>query len=207
MTHRAQVKLLRVLETGEIRRLGEALFRRVDVRVVSATNADLAVSLRRKKFREDLYYRLNGVTVEIPPLRERLGDVPLIAQYFVERFSREMGKTVKISPLVNAALRSYRWPGNARELRHQMERAMALAQDGGMLLPEHLSFPCTGPVASEAATLAERVLAEERRMILEALERSGWNRTRAARCLGNMSRTTLVGKMKKLGIVRPAMAC
>jgi DNA-binding NtrC family response regulator/tetratricopeptide (TPR) repeat protein len=206
MTHRAQVKLLRVLESGEIRRLGEAFFRRVDVRVVSATNADLAAALRQKKFREDLYYRLNGVMIEIPPLRDRLGDVPLIAQFLVERFSREMGKAVKVSPLVNAALRSYRWPGNVRELRHQIERAMALVADGGVVLPDHLSLPCSGPISSESATLAERVLAEERRLILEALERSGWNRTRAARCLGNMSRTTLVGKMKKLGVVRPAAA-
>jgi len=203
MTHRAQVKLLRVLETGEIRRLGEPFFRRVDVRVVSATNADLAALLRQKKFREDLFYRLNGVTVEIPPLRDRLGDVPLIAQYFIERFSREMGKTVKVSPLLSAALRSYRWPGNVRELRHQIERALALVPDAGVLVPEHLSFSCTGPITSEAATLAERVLAEERRLILEALERTAWNRTRAAKRLGNMSRTTLVGKMKKLGIVRP----
>jgi DNA-binding NtrC family response regulator/tetratricopeptide (TPR) repeat protein len=206
MTHRAQVKLLRVLETGEIRRLGEAMFRRVDVRVVSATNADLGAALRLKKFREDLYYRLNGVTMEIPPLRERLGDVPLIAHSFIERFSREMRKSVRVSPLLNAALRSYRWPGNVRELRHQVERAMALAVDGGGLQPEHFSFACSGPALSEAATLAEKVLAEERRLIVDALERSAWNRTRAALLLGNTSRTTLVGKMKKLGIVRPARA-
>jgi len=214
MTSRAQVKLLRILELGEVRRVGETRTRRVQVRVIAATNADLVARLRDGTFRMDLYYRLCGLKVDLPPLRERLGDVPLLAAHFARIFSPPEEAPPSLSPDALDRLMRHPWPGNVRELRFTIERAIALsiALDRTQVesdcicieppredAPQPPSVPACDDIA-QAGGLEAFLENTERRLILKALEESGWNRTRAARSLGSMSRTTLIGKMKRLGL-------
>jgi DNA-binding NtrC family response regulator len=214
MTPRAQVKLLRILELGEVRRVGETRTRRVDVRVIAATNADLLTCLREGVFRLDLYYRLCGLKITLPPLRDRLGDVPLLAGHFAKMFTPHGQQTPVLSPEALDRLMRHTWPGNVRELRFAIERALALSVALGR---PRIEADCIGlePVPQEVPSIPGAATCEdvssaggleafienmERRLILRALEESGWNRTRAARSLGGMSRTTLIGKMKRLGL-------
>jgi two-component system, NtrC family, response regulator PilR len=214
MTPRAQVKLLRVLELGEVRRVGETRTRRVQVRVVAATNADLMALIRANKFRRDLYYRLCGLRLELPPLQSRLGDIPLLANHFVNHYGNHDGPAPVLSPEALDRLLQHSWPGNIRELRFCIEKACALTR---ALARPRIEADCididAGPAESLPARPApppeERVSADgldaymenmERRLILRALEENRWNRTRAAHALGGMSRTTLIGKMKRLGL-------
>jgi DNA-binding NtrC family response regulator len=214
MTPRAQVKLLRVLELGEVRRVGETRTRRVHVRVIAATNADLASQLVTGAFRRDLFFRLAGLKVSLPPLRSRLGDVPLLATHFAWLFGASEGIAPPIAPEALDRLLLHDWPGNVRELRFTMERAVALTR---ALARDRIEADCIdvqemparfGPPVPPAAEVDLRVLGgldtylmnTERRLILRALEENGWNRTRTARSLGGLSRTTLIGKMKRLGL-------
>lgn len=213
MTPRAQVKLLRILELGEVRRVGETRTRRVQVRVVAATNADLLASLRLGTFRLDLYYRLCALRISIPPLRERLGDVPLLSQHFARLFTPSGESVPMISPEALDRLMGHTWPGNVRELRFTIERAIALtrALDRSRIESDCIAVePTCEDVPPRSPSTASDVVAAggleayientERRLILRALEENGWNRTRAARSLGDLSRTTLIGKMKRLGL-------
>ena len=214
MTPRAQVKLLRILELGEVRRVGETRTRRVHVRVLAATIADLAGQLRSGAFRRDLFFRLCGLKVAIPPLRDRLGDVPLLANHFTRLFNGSETSHPSIASDALDRLLGHDWPGNVRELRFTMERAVALTRALGREriesdcidiegLPGDATPPARMPVAEElglAGGLDAYLMNTERRLILKALEENGWNRTHAARSLGGISRTTLIGKMKRLGL-------
>ncbi len=214
MSPRAQVKLLRVLELGEVRRVGETRTRRVQVRVIAATNADLNALIRNNGFRRDLYYRLCGLKLELPPLRCRLGDIPLLAAHFVNHFGSHGAPAPVLSPEALDRLLQHSWPGNIRELRFCVEKACALSlalgrsrieSDCISIDPGIGDPPPTRPAPPPEEQVSNGSLDAfmenmERRLILKALEENGWNRTRAAHALGRMSRTTLIGKMKRLGL-------
>jgi len=195
-----QPKLLRVLQEQEFERLGSTRTIRVDVRVVAATNQNLAGMVRDKQFRADLYYRLNVFPIKLPPLRERRDDIPLLVQHFVHKFAAEMNKQIESIPdEVNDVLKLYDWPGNVRELQNFIERSVIMTQ-GGMLRPplEELQQLTSANIPAIVCTLAEA----ERNYILEALRQSRWivgGQTGAAARLG-LSRTTLIYRMKKHGI-------
>jgi two-component system response regulator HydG len=197
-----QAKLLRALQEGEIRRVGESTSIHVDVRIVAATNRDLRVEMAEKRFREDLFYRLNVVPVHVPALRERREDVPLLAQYFVERYNRRAGTQRKLSDAAIARLLTHDFPGNVRELENAVEQAAALA-DADELgerdfplapLPAIAAVPLT-PVGP----LALAVESAERRAIEQALRRHSSDLMAVAQEL-RISSTTLWRKMRRLGL-------
>jgi two-component system response regulator PilR (NtrC family) len=186
-----QVKLLRALQDRKIRRVGGTEETEVDVRVVAATNRSLADLVRERRFREDLYYRLNVIPIHLPPLRERREDIPLLAEHFLERFGREMGKHVaKISSEAMARLMHYSWPGNVRELENAIERAVALESTPAVLverLPESLQAQrptAPGPDLGSGFSLDDFLRSAERDLVQRALSRAGGDRGEAARLLG-----------------------
>ena len=201
----SQVKLLRALQEGEIRRVGGNTALRVDVRAISATNRDLRAGMAEGTFREDLYYRLNVFQIEIPPLRERPEDIPLLAQYFLEKYAARMTKDVHtFSEDAQVALMNYRYPGNVRELENIIQRAVALADHAEVRsedLPQPLMRREPAQIAGprdvldvpDGLTLEE----VENLYIRRTLERVGGNASEAARQLG-VSRSTLWRKLKKL---------
>jgi formate hydrogenlyase transcriptional activator len=199
-----QPKLLRVLQEQEFERLGGTRTHQVDVRLVAATNRDLAEMVKRGEFRSDLYYRLNVFPIKLPPLRARREDIPELVRHFVEILGRRLGRQIEHIPAdTMSALSSYHWPGNIRELQNLIERAVILSNSG--VLPNPLPSAGTRPVAvsSAAATLKD----SERAMILRTLEAAAWvigGPNGAAAKLG-LKRTTLICKMQKLGISRPAL--
>jgi two-component system response regulator HydG len=196
-----QAKLLRALQEGEIRRVGESLPIKVDVRVIAATNQDLKRAVAEKRFREDLYYRLAVVPLRIPPLRERIEDIPLLAQHFVERFMKRTGERRSLSPEAMQKLVEYPWPGNVRELENMIEQAAALATTQ-VLGPSDIRFdsaPRAGAAGAAAVTLAEAVEHAERRAIESSISRNSGDLVQVARELA-VSSTTLWRKMKRLGI-------
>ncbi len=208
MAPQLQAKLLRVLETRTFRRVGGHADITVDVRVVAATHRDLEKLVASGRFREDLYFRLNVVPVEVPPLRERPDDVPRLAEHFVERFCREWGRpTARIYPAAMRALQAYAWPGNVRELKNVLERVVLLEAEDE-ILAEHLPAelgrtPAAGgaPAAGEAFPAGiVRPLADIEKMAIEhALGVCGGNKTRAAQMLG-ISRQTLRTKLKEYAL-------
>jgi two-component system, NtrC family, response regulator HydG len=198
-----QGKLLRVLQEGEVRAVGEERARRVDVRVLAATHRDLAEEVRAGRFREDLFYRLNVVQLRVPPLRERPEDIPVLARHFLSRFEERFGlATVAATDALFARLAAYPWPGNVRELEHALESLLALSPDGELdlsLLPG-AATPGGGEGEGGASlTLKQRVDAYERGLVAQALRASSGSRTEAARALG-ISRVTLHDKLKKYGL-------
>jgi transcriptional regulator with GAF, ATPase, and Fis domain len=195
-----QSKLLRVLQAGQFERLGSPTPVTVDVRVIAATNRDLRHEVKKGTFREDLFYRLNVFPILIPPLRERRDDIPLLVWEMVKEFGKNFSKTIERIPKKNMdALQSYAWPGNIRELRNVIERAMILTKGSTLLvdLPEI--------AASVAASAPRQTLAEvERAYILSVMEKSHWRvrgKDGAAEILG-LKPTTLEARMKKLEIAR-----
>jgi formate hydrogenlyase transcriptional activator len=203
-----QPKLLRVLQEQEFERLGSTRTHQVDVRLVAATNRDLAEMVNRGQFRSDLYYRLNVFPVQLPPLRERPEDIPALVAHFVERFGRRMGREInQIPPETLSALSAYQWPGNIRELQNLIERAVILSDDGVLPNPLPASGSSVIAVASTVTPSPVTTLKDsERTLILRTLERVGWvigGPKGAATKLG-LKRTTLIHKMQKLGISRPA---
>jgi transcriptional regulator with GAF, ATPase, and Fis domain len=197
-----QPKLLRVLQEQEFERLGSGRTHQVDVRLVAATNRDLAQMVGRNEFRSDLYYRLNVFPIVLPPLRERPEDIAALVAHFVDVFSSRMGKQIESIPEKTLeAFKSYSWPGNIRELQNLIERAVILANDG--VLPNPL--PVSERENPMRLPLVTRLGEFERAMILKTLHGVGWvigGQYGAAAKLG-LKRTTLCHKMKKLGIVRP----
>lgn len=197
-----QAKLLRVIEEKTFFRLGSARTTRVDVRILAASNQSLTRLVARRKFREDLYYRLNVFRIELPPLRERCEDLPLLIRHILRRLSASRGIPVpEISENALQLLLNYRYPGNIRELENILEHALILCPEGMLRrrhLPEYLlagkPFPSPEPAARGKAGNVER------RRIVAALRRCGGNKTRAARLLG-MDRTTLWRKLKRLDLL------
>jgi two-component system response regulator AtoC len=201
-----QVKLLRFLQDEEVRPLGDVRPRKVDVRVVAATARDLRKTVREGAFREDLFYRLDVVHVQLPPLRERAGDVPTLARHFLARFSRLRPElaAMSISDEALELLEAHRWPGNVRELEHVMERAVVLAEGPVVRaedLPDAVRDPARPPARASEGTLSIKrgTRALEETLIRAALERTGGNRTRAAELL-ELSYRALLYKIKDYGI-------
>ncbi len=198
-----QAKLLRVLQEKEIERLGEGRTRRVDVRVLAATNQDLESLLREGRFREDLYYRLNVVTIAIPPLRDRVGDVQPLVRHFIARFNREFGvQVLDLAPEVWTLLQNYPWPGNIREMENVIERAFNLL-DGQVIEVEDLPLYLRqyGNKRTPGGAALPRLLEQvEREALLEALAACGGNKVKAAGLLG-ISRAWLYKKMKHYAIM------
>ena len=182
-----QAKLLRFLEERAFKRVGGASDINVNVRVIAATNRDLEEEVKRGRFREDLYYRLNVMPILMPPLRQRVEDIPLLSAYYVDSFNTEFKKRIRrIAPSAMERLKAYPWPGNVRELRNAVERAMLLAE-GEELAIDHF------PILQKRSDLSESVELPpagidldqlERSLVVQALQRSGWNQTRAATLLG-----------------------
>ena len=205
-----QPKLLRVLQEQQFERLGSGRTHQVDVRLVAATNRDLAKMIARGQFRSDLYYRLNVFPIFLPALRERREDVPALIEHFMKMFSRRMGKQVNsIPPETMAAFQWYSWPGNIRELQNLVERAVILSRDS--LLPNPLPKKPPGVMItsqhhSQAFQSSMTLEDSDRALVVETLEQSGWvvGGPRGAAAKLGLKRTTLLAKMRRLGISRPA---
>jgi transcriptional regulator with GAF, ATPase, and Fis domain len=203
-----QPKLLRVLQEQEFERLGSGRTHSVNVRLVAATHRDLTQMVKRNEFRSDLYYRLNVFPVVLPPLRERREDIVPLVGHFVENFSRRIGKQINDIPEETlAAFKAYDWPGNIRELQNLIERAIIMSDNG--VLPNPLPASPSEVITVTPVTPAPHTLKDsERTLILQALQRAAWvigGASGAAARLG-VKRTTLIAKMKKLGISRPGRA-
>ena len=210
-----QAKLLRAVEAREILRLGSTRPVQIDVRFIAATNRDLPQEVSAGRFRHDLYFRLDGVSLKIPPLRERSGKIASLALGFLEEAGKRTGRPVRASPALIAALEAHSWPGNVRELKAVIERAVLLAS-GGELSPRHLAFspqaetprsqplPVVDAPADDAIDLAFLTpeQRDDRERVIAALEACVGNQTRAAKQLG-ISRTTLVNKLGLYRIPRP----
>jgi len=199
-----QVRLLRVLQERTFEPLGATRSETTDARIIVATNQDLAEQMRKGTFREDLYYRVNVIRVELPPLRRRIEDLPLLVDQFVARFNHLQGKSVPgVSAEALSMLMAHRWPGNVRELENAIERAFILCQGGPIRmehLPEELRCHGTSGSAGQPVRLAHDLL--DTQSIRGALERNGFNRLAAAKEL-NIHKSTLFRRMKKLGMPLP----
>ena len=206
-----QAKLLHVLDRGEIRPVGATRSKRVDARVICATGCDLRDRIREGRFLEDLFYRLNDITVRVPALRERREDIPVLAHHFLETYSRQMGKTIQgFAPDVLRAMLGYEWRGNVRELEKTVKRMVVLADDGAVLdaslLPTEIrEVVANGTARAPSRTLRTNVAQLERKMIAEALERNRWNKARTARDLG-LSYPTLLAKIRAFRLDRTPSA-
>ncbi len=194
-----QVRLLRVLQEGTFEPVGSSHTRKVDVRVIAATNKDLREEMEAGRFRSDLYYRLNVMEIHLPPLRERKEDIPLLAAHFIERFNRRRNRNVVgLSPDALELMLRYDWPGNIRELENAIEHAFILCRSG-FITPVHLPPSLRGKGAGAGSPLPGTLAEMERNAIVIALEASGRNRKAAAQLLG-IHPTTLWRKMKRYGI-------
>jgi two-component system NtrC family response regulator/two-component system response regulator HydG len=199
-----QIALLRVLELGTFYRVGGTQPIQVDTRLICATNHDLSLAIREKRFREDLYYRINVVSIRVPPLRERKSDIPLLAYYFLKKFADESKK--KIDRISNACMRmftEYHWPGNVRALANVIERATVFCS-GREITPSHIPDEIRSPDGRGEITLSlpsRSLHAAEALLIRKVLEETNWNLKQAASAL-EVARATLYSKMKKHGIVK-----
>ncbi|MDL1963081.1 MAG: sigma-54 dependent transcriptional regulator [Deltaproteobacteria bacterium] len=202
-----QVKLLRVVQEKTFRRIGSTIDIKVDARIISATNQDLAQKVKNSDFREDLYYRLNVIPVKIPPLRERNEDIPMLVSYFTEKYSKEFNKEIKkISPYALRLLMGHSFPGNVRELENIIERSVAL-ETTNIILPENLVIPATGEmdedtalsadIPEEGISLNKELARIERLLIKKALQKASGSKTKAARYL-NISFDSLRYRLEKL---------
>jgi Nif-specific regulatory protein len=201
-----QSKLLRVLQEGEVRPIGSTKVIHVNVRIVSATNRNIEKEVAEKRFREDLYYRLNGFPIRVPPLRERREDIPLLAGHFLQRYAKEMGKAVGgFSQQAMELLQGYDWPGNVRELENEIQRIVIQIDPGGFATPDLLSprIKHVDGVVDRAApkkgTLKEMMDQVEKFVLIESLREHGNNKTAAARTLG-ITREGLHKKLRAFGI-------
>jgi len=205
-----QAKLLRVLQEREFEPVGTSQPRRVDVRVIAATNRNLEDEVKKGRFREDLYYRLNVLPIVLPPLRARAEDIPDLVKYFVDAYNTEFKKHVRgVTGDAMKRLQTYGWAGNVRELRNAVERAMLLAEDDE-LKSEH--FPVAAGTATARLTEGVELPANgidleqlERSLVVQALERSAWNQTRAAALLG-LNRDQIRYRIEKFNLEKPAVS-
>jgi len=196
-----QPKMLRVIQDGEFERLGGSQTIKVDVRIIAATNRNLEEEVRKGRFREDLWYRLNVFPITMPPLRDRLEDIPLLVDYYVKKITKRMGKTIKIIPEnVMSALQNYHWPGNIRELENVLERAVINSSGPKLHLMDELKKPY-----KDMTPQSRTMEAVERDHIIQVLEHTHWKvsgKGGAAEILG-LNRSTLRARMRKLGIRKP----
>ena len=204
-----QVKILRVLQEQEFERIGGSKSIKVDVRIIAATNQNLEEQISNKRFREDLFYRLNVIPINIPSLKERQSDVPLLTYHFIEKFNREKKRNIEeLSPECMKILMNYNWPGNVRELENLMERIVIL-KGKGTVVPEDLpekflaarqdSFIPKIEIPEAGICFKSLVNEFEKKLIIQALDRSDWIKNKAAKLL-NLNRTTLVEKIKKIDV-------
>jgi DNA-binding NtrC family response regulator len=215
MSPMLQVKLLRVLQEREFERIGGTKTIKSDFRVIAATNRNLEEEVRQGNFREDLYYRLNVIPIEAPLLRERTSDIPLLVHHFIEKFNSSKRKTISgISPGALACLVNFEWPGNVRELENVIERMVILATSDQLTeedLPSRLREKGGAArveidaVPGEGFVLSEMVAEFEQRLIIQALNQTGWVKNQAAKIL-NVNRTTLLEKMKRYNLIQPSSA-
>ncbi|HMK22169.1 MAG TPA: sigma-54 dependent transcriptional regulator [Terriglobales bacterium] len=197
-----QVKLLRVIQEQQVRRVGSNKYLPVNVRILAASNRDMAQLLKQDQFREDLYYRLAVVRIDLPPLEDRREDIPLLVGHFLRRFNEKNGLTVSIDPAAVERLQQLRWPGNVRELENTVNRLAIFAPTGEITLADVEAETNRAPQGEEApapATAPDRLLELERQHILQILQQTGGNRSEAARRLG-IERKTLYRKALRLGI-------
>ena len=194
MSPQLQAKLLRVLQDGRFQRLGSTQERHANVRLISATHADIPAAIKAQTFRQDLYYRINTVNILLPPLRDRRDDIPLLAAHFLNRFAAEMGKDVRtITPAARDQLRAHAWPGNVRELEHVIQRAVALATDTTLAefafapVPGAGPAPSTGPVVT--IPIGTTATEATRQLVAATIQSCGGNKLKAARLLGIAPRT------------------
>ena len=214
MSPMLQVKILRVLQERCFERIGGAKTIESDFRIIAATNRDLEEEVKEGRFREDLYYRLNVIPIEAPPLRERVTDIPLLVDHFIKKFNQTKGKAIEgIAADALDHLLAYPWPGNVRELENMVER-MVILTSGNLIkledLPERLFETADRKVAEEVDeippsgfVLSAVVSDFEKRLILQALDQTNWVKNRAAKLL-NVNRTTLIEKMKRFDLMNPA---
>jgi chemotaxis protein methyltransferase CheR len=193
-----QPKLLRVIQDGEFERLGSSHTIKVNVRIIAATNRNLEEEVRRGRFRDDLWYRLNIFPITVPPLRDRLDDMPLLVDFYVKKISKRMGKSIEIIPTrVMNALQSYHWPGNVRELENVLERAVINSSGPKLRLVDELKKPF------KDLSISQKTLeAVEREHIVRILDQTQWKvsgKNGAAEILG-LNRSTLRARIRKLGI-------
>jgi DNA-binding NtrC family response regulator len=208
-----QPKLLRFLEQGEVMPVGETRPQAVDVRVLAATNADLEQRVAEGKFREDLYYRLSVIRIHVPPLRERRDEIPHLSTFFLREACDRLGKPdVQLAPATLDLFANYWWPGNVRQLRNEIQRAVAMSAPGGAVEPEHLSADLAAPISADQAAvqtrpgrreyprnLAAAIEQVEKEMIVGALDKAHGNVSETARVLG-LTRRGLYLKMRRLGL-------
>ncbi|MCP4152721.1 MAG: sigma-54-dependent Fis family transcriptional regulator [bacterium] len=211
MPHMLQIKLLRVLQEREFERIGDNQVIKVDVRVITATNKEIKAMVDKDLFREDLYYRLNVIPIELPPLRERRGDIPLLSNYFLMKYCRINNLDAKRMTLpAIRILQAYSWPGNIRQLENIIERMVVLNPDSDIFMPkdvpvevkpnlpkEEHSEIVPEEIPDEGLSLTEAVRNVERKLILKSLEKTSWNKQKAAELL-KVKRTTLIEKIKKM---------
>jgi DNA-binding NtrC family response regulator len=198
-----QVKLLRVIQEREIRRIGSNEIIHVNVRLIAATNRDLRDMARTHRFREDLFHRLNVFTIALPPLKERTEDIPVLASHFLKMFAEKYGKSVRLSADAVEVMKRYSWPGNVRELRNMLERAVTF-NDTGVIGADELDFGEDGPDIEPGGAIADgpptgSLDQMEKEHIIRVLKETGGNKKRAAEILG-IERRTLYNKAKRLGI-------
>ena len=208
MSPALQAKLLRVLQDGTFTKVGGTSPQKVDVRIIAATNKNLEKLVEKGKFREDLFYRLNVIKIEVPPLRERREDIPLLIDYFLDKHARAKGKKKNISEMALKMLLDYDWPGNVRELENEIERLVLLSGHQDLITEDILSARLkeAGIVSKRRGLRVEGKLKDaitslEKEMIIEGLQRNKWNKTRAAKDLG-ISRANLIRKIHEYELDR-----
>ncbi len=201
-----QSKLLRVLQESEIRPLGATASKKIDVRIVTATNRNLEQEVEEGRFREDLFYRLRVFPIVLPPLRERREDIPLLAAHFLEKYTREYCKQIDgISQAARELLTTFSWPGNVRELENEMQRIVIQVDQGGFVLPEHVSprirqiETLLNKIGPKKGTLKEMMGQVERWILAEALREHGNNKSATAKSIG-ITREGLHKKLNKYGM-------
>jgi len=208
-----QSKLLRVLQERQFERVGGIKTIKTDIRILAATHQNLKMLVEQRKFREDLYYRLNVIPIRIPPLRERRTDIPLLTHHFLEQFNKRKKKKIRrIQEDALACLMQYEWPGNVRELENTIERVIILL-DGDEVTPQDLPDkfqerpefePAPSPEIPEGGISLDEAVSEfERKLILQALGQTGWIKNKAAQLL-NLNRTTLIEKIKRQNLQPPS---
>ena len=210
-----QVSLLRFLQDGEIKPLGSDKTRHSNVRILAATNVPLEQLVKEGKFRQDLYFRLKGFKIDVPPLRKRRDDIPVLIEFFVRKYSEETGRNILgIATDVMEQFQHYDFPGNVRELENEIRRMVALTEDGSYITHRHLSPELAAvdpsnkltkqlPIQLDGATLKEKVQSLEKELVREALLRHRWNQSETARELG-LSRVGLANKIKRYQIQETA---